>query len=229
MIKSASIVIPVYNGLKMTIDCLQDVLRTHGFDNLEVIVVDDGSSERVTQTLTRIFPQITVLKNDFNMGFARTVNKGIEAATNDLVVLLNNDIRLPNSNWLRSMADKMDSDGLGMTAPAGGRMDSRWNYLPGEAKCSGDDFAYLVGWCLAVRRKVFDTIGLIPEDFGTGFFEDVLFGYRARQANVKMDITEGTGVQHKYHATFKREGYNITKEYNEKRKIFLDIIRKKNG
>ena len=104
-------------------------------------------------------------------------------------------------------------------------MDRQWNYQPGEAKKRGDKFAYLVGWCLLVKREVFDKIGLMPEDFDKGFFEDVLFGYRAKKAGFKADITENTGVEHLYHTTFKAEGFDITKEYMTKRAKFLKIIK----
>lgn len=218
-----SIVIPIYNQLKMTIDCINDVLRTHGAD-LEVIAVDDGSKEPVTMALSRVFPQIKVLTNEQNLGFAKTVNKGIQAATGDYICLLNNDIRLPNPAWLKLMLDSMGE--LDMTAPAGGRMDSQWNYQPGEAKKRGEKFAYLVGWCLLIKREVFNKIGFIPEDFSKGFFEDVLFCYRAKKAGFKLDITEGTGVQHLYHQTFKKEGFNLAQEYQNKRKIFLQIIKR---
>ena len=112
-----------------------------------------------------------------------------------------------------------------LTAPAGGRMDDDWNYQPGEAKKRGDEFSYLVGWCLLVKREVFDKIGLMPENFGKGFFEDVLFSYRAKKAGFALGITEGTGVEHLYHATFKSIGVDINKQYSENRKIFLDIIK----
>ena len=218
-----SIVIPVYNQLKMTIECLRDVIRTYGVET-EIIVVDDGSKEPISRAIPKLFPDVKLLINEHNIGFAKTVNKGIRAASHDYICLLNNDIKLPNPGWLKTMMSSLGS--CDMTAPAGGRMDSKWNYLPGEAKRRGEDFSYLVGWCMLVKRSVFDSIGLIPEDFGRGFFEDVLFCYRAKQAGFKMDITENTGVQHLYHATFKAEGFNLAEEYAKKRKIFLDIIRK---
>jgi len=219
-----SIVIPVFNQLRMTIDCLKDVMKTYGVET-ETIVVDDGSTEPVSKAITKMFPQVRVIKNDTNLGFAKTVNRGIVEASNDLICLLNNDIKLTNPAWLKIMAESLYNCDLDMTAPAGGRMDGKWNYIPGEAKKKGEKFSYLVGWCLLVKKKVFDKIGLMPTDFGKGFFEDVLFGHRARRAGFKMDITEDTGVQHLYHATFKKEGFNISNEYQEKRKIFLDIIK----
>jgi glycosyltransferase involved in cell wall biosynthesis len=202
--KKVSIVIPVFNQLKMTIDCINDIMKTYGVE-IETIVVDDGSKEPVTKAIQKIFPQVRVITNDENLGFAKTVNRGIVEASHELVCLLNNDIRLPNPAWLKTMVESMDICGLDMTAPAGGRMDGKWNYMPGEAKKKGEKFA---------------------EDFGKGFFEDVLLGHRAKRAGFKMDITEGTGVEHLYHTTFKKEGYNISKEYQEKREIFLDIMKK---
>jgi GT2 family glycosyltransferase len=84
----------------------------------------------------------------------------------------------------------------------------------------------LVGWCILAKKKVFDKIGLIPEDFSKGFFEDVLFCHRAKRAGFKLGITEGTLVKHLYHATFKAAGYNLEKEYQDKRKIFLQLLKK---
>jgi GT2 family glycosyltransferase len=176
--------------------------------------------------VSKAFPQAKVLKNDINLGFAQTVNKGISASTGDVVVLLNNDIRIENPSWLKTIIDNMDKNGFDLTAPAGGRMTANFDYIPGEATRAGEKFAYLVGWCLAIRRSVFDKIGLIPTDFGHGFFEDVLFSCRAKKAGLRMDITENTGVKHLYHATFKAEGYNLAKEYQEKRAIFLNIVKK---
>lgn len=221
--EKVSIIIPVYDQLKITIDCLRDVVSTYGVEK-EIIVVDDGSTENVSTVIPKLFPQIKLLRNEQNLGFAKTVNRGIRESSYDLVCLLNNDIRLPNSKWLKLMVESMGE--FDMTAPAGGRMDNQWNYQPGEAKKRGDKFSYLVGWCLLIKREVLSKIGLIPEDFGMGFFEDVLFSYKAKRAGFKLGITEGTEVQHFYHTTFKSKGYNLADEYTNKRKIFLDIIRK---
>ena len=223
MMKKVSIIIPIFNQLRMTIDCLRDVINTYGVET-EIIVVDDGSKEPISKAIPKMFPQVKVLTNETNMGFAKTVNKGIKAASHDLICLLNNDTRLPKAGWLKTMVESMDE--FDLTAPAGGRMDKNWNYQPGEAKKRTDSFQFLPFWCILIKREVFDTVGLIPEDFSKALFEDVLFCYRAKKAGFKMCITEKTQVQHLYHVTLNAEGYNLTQEYQEKRKIFLDIIRK---
>lgn len=221
--KNVSIIIPVYNQLSMTMKCLQGIVGTAGVD-LEIIVVDDGSNPPVKPDICRRFPQVRVMRNDINSGFAKTINRGIRAATHDFILLLNNDVIIKSPDWLVRMVDSLVNRQLHMTAPAGGRMDKNWNYLRGEAKKAEDNFTYLSGWCLLVRRQVFERIGLIPEDFGKGFFEDVLFSYRAKEAGFALGITEAPGIRHLYHATFKAEGYDLAKEYLAKRQIFLDII-----
>jgi len=221
-----SIIIPVYNQLKLTINCLNDVHRTYGVD-YEVILVDDCSiKDPVSFTITKMFPTVKLLKNDTNLGFAQSINKGISVALGDIVVLLNNDIKISNPAWLSLMVDNMTQRNLFLTAPAGGRLNAKWEYQPGEATKTGDAYTYLVGWCLAVRKEVFDRIGKMPQDFGKGYWEDVLFGLRAKKAGFKAGITEGLGIEHLYHQTFKSEGYDLAKEYREKREIFLDLIKK---
>jgi len=120
-------------------------------------------------------------------------------------------------------------DEVDITAPALGRMSlPRWEYIPGEvkenSKINPKEFNYCVGWCLLTKKKVFDKIGDMPTNFQKGFFEDLLWGYRANKAGFKIKITEGTGVKHLYHTTFLSEGYNLSAEYQEKRKIFLKLL-----
>lgn len=221
-----SIVIPVFNQLTHTRNCLNDLLKTaHPIH--EIVVVDDGSDkEPISKAISKLFPQVILLKNETNQGFARTVNKGIRAATGDYILLLNNDVRLKNTRWLNIMLENMERRGLDMVAPAGARMDeSKWEYLPGEAKKETDKFSYLPFWCFLTKRAVFDNVGPIPEYFFPGFWEDCLWGIKARRIGLKAGIVENTEVQHAYHSTFKAEGYNLAKEYEEKRKIFLKKIK----
>lgn len=223
-----SIIIPVFNQLKMTMECLNDVIRTYGVKT-EIIVVDDGSIEPINKVIPKLFPDVKLLINENNMGFAKACNKGILASSHDLICLLNNDIRLPNLGWLKTMADSMDE--YDITAPAFGRLSlPQYEYLPGEvkenSKINKKEFTFAVGWCILFKREVSDAIGGLSEAYGVGFFEDVEFSYRAKQQGFTAIITEGTGVIHLYHQTFKKEGFNLAKEYQEKRKIFLDIIRK---
>jgi len=221
-----SIIIPVYNQLKMTIDCLRGLLNTTEVET-EIIVVNDGSEEPVSHAIKKMFPDVNVLTNEKNLGFAKTVNRGIYASRKyNYICLLNNDTILHNPRWLKIMIDNMEENNLDLTGPVGGEMDANWNYI-GEVKSKEEPFQYIPGWCLLIKREVYDDIGPMSDKFGIGFWEDVLYSYIAKKEGFRLGITENTGVEHLYHKTFKAAGYDLAKEYKEKRKIFLDIINKK--
>lgn len=192
------------------------------FIHYDVILVDDGSKIPYAPLIKKTFPSVDVITNDKNYGFAKTVNAGIKHSTGKYICLLNNDTIIKDPMWLDKLLGSMNEYDL--TAPAGGRLDDKYEYIPGEVTRKTDKFSYLAGWCLLVKRQVFDKIGLIPEDFGIGFWEDVLFCHKAKESGFKMGITENSGVVHLYHTTFKAENINIQKQYSENRQKFLKII-----
>lgn len=90
-----SIVIPTLNSISMVInDCIGTFEKFHGKGH-EIIVVDDGSDASTCQQLAQFCSSrgYTFLHNEVNSGFSKTVNRGISAASGDIVVLLNNDIQ----------------------------------------------------------------------------------------------------------------------------------------
>jgi GT2 family glycosyltransferase len=94
--KSISVVIPSYNGkelLEKNLPFLLTALKNSGAQ-YEIIVVDDASQDDTLPFLGAHYPAIKALRNTQNMGFAPTINKGIYAASLDLVFLLNNDVQL---------------------------------------------------------------------------------------------------------------------------------------
>ena len=224
-----SIVIPVYINkpslFAMTVNCLHDIIMTIG-PKIEIIVVDDGSKYDVSK-LKKLFPDIKLIQSLKNQGYAKSVNIGIISSNYENILLLNNDIRITNLRWLEIMLNELRESNLDITAPAGGRMTKNWEYIQGEVLKKGEEFTYLPGWCLLVKKSVFSKIGLISENFGHGYFEDVLFCYKAKKAGCRLGITENPGVEHLYHATFKAEGYDLAKEYKEKRLKFLELIGEK--
>lgn len=218
--KPISIVVPIFNNVQATLHCLDDVFLNCG-PNVEVIAVDDGSPEPISKIVSKCYPSAKLLTNSENLGFAKSVNRGIQAASHDLICLLNNDIRITNAGWLRKLEASMDTYDL--TGPAGGVMNSKWHYQ-GEVTSRGKPFTYLTFWCCLIKREVFDAIGLVPEEMGVGFFEDVLFCHRAKKHGFTLGITEDIGIIHEYHSTFKKEGYDLSNLYQEKRRVFLSLI-----
>ena len=87
--RNVSIVIPNYNGKHFLENCLSAVFA-QDIENMEVIVVDNGSTDG-SQEYLDTYPGVQVLKMDKNYGFCGAVNAGIKAADSEYVILLNND------------------------------------------------------------------------------------------------------------------------------------------
>ena len=93
---SVSVVIPTYNGSELLLKNLPPLFEALArvAADWEVIVVDDASSDNSMQLLQSRFPEVIVIKNERNVGFAETMNRGIYAARYDIVLALNNDVQL---------------------------------------------------------------------------------------------------------------------------------------
>lgn len=91
-----SVVIVNYNTFKLTCSCIQSVIdRTFGV-KYEIIVVDNASEECKPEQFLTHFPQVKLVKNKQNLGFAKGNNKGIEHAQGEIILLLNSDTELLN-------------------------------------------------------------------------------------------------------------------------------------
>ena len=91
-----SVVIPNYNGVHLfpfTIPALLAALEDSG-KLFEIIIVDDCSTDDSIKYLKNNFPRISILSNEHNSGFSKTINKGIFVAKYELVLLLNSDVKL---------------------------------------------------------------------------------------------------------------------------------------
>ncbi|HUA19362.1 MAG TPA: glycosyltransferase [Bryobacteraceae bacterium] len=92
---SASVVIPNWNGRDLLAKYLPSVIEAMaGHPDNEVIVVDNGSEDGSAQFVRENFPSVRVLALDRNLGFGGGSNEGFRAAKNDIVVLLNSDMRV---------------------------------------------------------------------------------------------------------------------------------------
>ncbi len=102
-----TIVIP-HRDAEVLVDCL-DALYAHSHWPIRVLVVDDGPDAPSLQRARERFPQIEVLRNDRNLGFCYSCNRGLEAAAGAYAVLLNDDTRVTD-HWLRPLVEMGDSD-----------------------------------------------------------------------------------------------------------------------
>lgn len=107
---AVSVVIPNWNGRDLLEKYLPSVIEALADSpESEIIVVDNGSQDGSAQYLDERFPQVRILSLERNLGFGGGSNVGFEAARHDIVVLLNNDMRVER-NFLQPLLDGFTDD-----------------------------------------------------------------------------------------------------------------------
>lgn len=197
----ATIVIPVHNKAGLTKQCLNDLLSGPDCSGAEVIVVDDASTDVTAELLGYFAGRVRVLTNPVNLGFGASCNRGVEEAANELVVLLNNDIRT-TPGWLAALTGYADHHPAAAVIGArllfsGGTVqhagvvigqDRNPHHIyagfPGDhpAVCRSRRFQVVTGACMAVRRSVFLSHGGFDPAFVNGH-EDVDLCLRLNRAS----------------------------------------------
>ncbi|MDG2306589.1 MAG: glycosyltransferase [Candidatus Binatia bacterium] len=216
-----SICIVTWNNLPLTRACLDSVLADRSWPNVEVIVVDNASSDETPAYLCALAERdsrVRIELNDDNRGFAAANNQAIEISSGRWVVLLNNDTAVPRG-WLSGLIRVLEDDPtIGLIGPV---TDGVWN----EARVDGvtvradqvDTFAaqwarehtgrvYPIGmlamYCVAAPRAVVEQVGALDERFGIGMFEDDDYAHRVRRAGFRLACAEEVFVHHAGQASF---------------------------
>lgn len=90
---TVSVIILNWNGVKFLPSCIESI-RNQTYKNIEIVVVDNGSTDSSVELLQNDFAEIHLIKNEQNLGFAQGMNIGIAATRGDVVLLLNEDAYL---------------------------------------------------------------------------------------------------------------------------------------
>lgn len=186
-----SIIIPVYNELLYTLNCLYSLVDECKNYEVEIIIINDNSTDNTKEYLETI-NNIKVINNLNNLGFLKNINKGIKEAEGGYVLLLNNDVVVfPNliKELLFVFENRADVGAVGAKAihPSGvlleagskifsngevmniGRLGSpenpHYNYIKSVDYCSG--------YCLLLKRFFLDeTLVQLDEYFLPAYYEE---------------------------------------------------------
>ena len=107
-----SIVIPNRNGVKAPsglryLDMVMTTLREQSFQDFDVTIVDNGSTDGSVEYLDQHWPHVRTIALPGNLGFPTAVNRGIEATRGEYFALLNNDLEL-SPDWLERLVRQLD-------------------------------------------------------------------------------------------------------------------------
>jgi len=194
---SVSIVIPAYNAEHTLRECLQAATTLESTSEVEVIVVNDGSTDSTSEVASS-FPGVRVIEIRHG-GAARATNIGIQAAQYDIVVLVDADAVLEN-DWLEKIIPSLDDptiaavSGYVVTANSsiigklmGYDVESRLDRVP-------MDTDHLSTMNTAYRRSVLLEVGLLNEDLEAGY--DVDLSRRLKAAGYRLLLRKDVTCRH---------------------------------
>lgn len=195
-IEHVSLVIPVYNQLMHTMQCLESIQRLP--DQVgDLVIIDNGSTDGTSEYLKGSGARI--ITNAVNLGCAKAWNQGIRISRGNVIGILSNDIVL-TQGWLPALMNFMERTGCDIVSPAmrEGPLDYELDRYAAEftSTCREATRRGLLGPCMLIRRTVFDTIGLFDEAFVYGGCEDIDFLWRAEEAGFTAAVTGSSFIHH---------------------------------
>ncbi len=231
---TVDVVICIHNALDFVKQCIPSVV-SHSPRLRKLILVNDGSDEDTSQWLqefvTSMDVPVELIHNIEGKGYTLAANQGMKRSDADYVVLLNSDTVVPSS-WLDALIACGESDGrIGIVGPLSNA--ASWQSVP--ERFDGDDWAVnelpeglsvdrfasrlqlehqadyprvslINGFCLAIKKRVFKTIGYFDEEhFPVGYGEENDFCLRAGDAGFDLAIADDAYVFHAKSKSFTHE------------------------
>lgn len=206
-----------WNRLEETLACLESMQHLQ-FANKRLLLVDNGSTDGTPQEVARRMPDVEIIPNRQNLGFAAGCNVGLRHALRhgaDHIFLLNNDTEV-DPGALRRLADLTAPD-VGIVAPkiyyasephriwsVGGNRHPLTLEKTGDARGEIDGVRwekalerdYVAGCAVLLSRRLLSEVGLFDERFFM-YYEDSDLCFRARDAGFRIILAPQAKVWHK--------------------------------
>ncbi len=218
-----SVVVVTWNGLDFNRLCLESLIARTEWPNLEILVVDNGSTDdtpNLLAAMARRDPRIRPILNSENRGFAAACNAGLAAASGDYLILLNNDT-VVTRGWATALVRHLRSDAeLGLVGPVTNAIANSAKVDAGYANVA-DLPSWAAGWvrahdresfeipilalfCTALPRRVYEEVGPLDERFGIGLFEDDDYNRRVRDKGYAVRCARDAFVHHWQMSSFRK-------------------------
>ena len=235
-----SVIVVTYNNLAFTRDCLASLAADPQGEPLEIIVVDNASTDGSIEFLQHWSASSghSLILNSSNLGFAAANNQGLSLAKGEFLALLNNDTQVTNG-WARTLRRHLQrAPGLGLIGPVTNNIgnearidihyqDSRemairarqytWRHAGLTVPCATLGF-----FAVMMSRSTYQRIGPLDEAFGLGFFEDDDYCRRVEQAGLSCAFAEDVFVHHHLSASFEQMPENQRQQLFTRNKAFYE-------
>ena len=200
---SISIVLVLYNQAHLSLLCLRSLLD-HSDVPIELIIVDNASSDKTGKLLAKI-DDVSIIRNDENLGFVKGVNQGVEATQSDYILLLNNDAVVHQhalSSALRSISNDASVGAVGgKIVLTDGSLQEAGCIIWQDGSCLGygrgddpsfsaymfeRDVDYCSGVFLLFRRSEFEELGGFDLDYAPAYYEESDFCIRLHKKGLRI-------------------------------------------
>ena len=244
---SVSIVIPHWNNVDVLSECLESISNTD-FENFETIVVDNASTDNSVASVRSNYPNVKLIENDKNYGYAGGCNIGAEAASGDFLIFLNNDT-VQEKDWISNLIKTINSDDkIAAVQPkilnyydrnvfdyaggSGGHMDiycfpfARGRIFSFQENDEGqynnkEKCFWSSGTCFMVRRELFQKAGGFDESF-FAHMEEIDMCWRLYAMGFEVWVEPDSVVYHKNALTLPM--YSHKKYYLNHRNSLLMLL-----
>ncbi|MFP4547010.1 MAG: glycosyltransferase family 2 protein [Fidelibacterota bacterium] len=218
-----SVIIPHYNGEAILKDCLRSLYQSTRVA-LEVILVDNGSSDNSVKMVRQEFPEVNIYQQSENLGFAGGCNAGIQKATSRYVLILNNDTT-HKENWIEYLLETLIMDKtiaavqpklisyqnreyFDYSGANGGEMDifgfpfARGRFFQHIEKDNHQydnknrEIVWASGTAFLARRDVITEAGLFDDTF-FAHMEEIDLDWRLRLMGYKIAVNSKAEVYHR--------------------------------
>lgn len=217
-----SIIIVTFNNLKYTKLCLESIFAKTAYPNFEIIVIDNASSDDTVDYVNNLaltHGNINIIVNKENKGFVAANNIGIQKATGELIILLNNDT-IVTPGWISGLIKYLNDPTVGMVGPVTNSIgnEAKINITYSElsdidkfsinytAKHKNEAFPIkvLAMFCVALRRTTIEKVGYLDERYKVGMFEDDDYAMSLRKAGLELLCAEDVFIHHFWGTSFKK-------------------------
>lgn len=209
-----SVIIVNFNGKILLERCLESLFKVH-YENFEVILVDNNSTDGTIEFVTKKYPSVIVIKLDSNKGFAEPNNIGSKIAKGDYLLFLNNDT-VVTPNFITELVNEIEKDKKiaicqSLLLKPDGSIDSSGDFIDklgvvynSKTKTSKKrEISSARGASMLIRKTIFEQLDGFDERFFVSF-EDVDLGWRAWILGYRVILIPKSIVYHYGGTTVKK-------------------------
>ena len=210
--KLVSIILLSYNSQKDLEECIPSLMN-QTYANYEIILIDNASKDKTVEFVKINYPDIKIIKNERNIGYAEGNNIGVRYAKGEYIVILNPDT-ITERDWLYQLIKPLkDYHASTSKILMHGQRDTintcgNHSHFTGIDFCRGlyeniscfskvEDVNSISGCSFAIRKDIFEKIGGFDPDFFL-YLEDIDLSWRLRIAGYKIVFVPTSIIYHKF-------------------------------